>query len=169
MKSVKLIIIVLLLSLIAANYGTEPAPPPYTRYYVSGTIVCDSLKDKSNYTVQLYGSSKNFGNGYMTIPNIITDYEHKIDLTDSTGNYFLVVNSQIFFDSVKIGIVQPHYSVIFSEPYFIDESKRIEVKENYSGNNTSGCNSCSSNPTSSGTRVVRYEYYLNDTSVKFCN
>ena len=47
-----LLIIFLILSI---SFATSPVPPPYYSYNISGSVVCDSLEDLSNYSVILMG------------------------------------------------------------------------------------------------------------------
>jgi len=171
MKVVKHIIILTLTLWMSVNFGNEPVTP-YHKYFVSGAIVCDSITDKSNYTVQLYGKSLYFSpNDYIPItgPLLENDFASPVTLTDSSGQYNLIVSSNIFFDSVKIGLVQPHQNIIYSEPYYIDIKNRHAVTTNYNHDNGSGCNSCSEEVTADGTIIVRLEYYLSNTVLRICN
>ena len=170
MKISNYIIIFLLFAWMSINFGTEPTLPPYHKYIVSGSIICDSISDKANYTVQLFGWSYNFGKEYTLISNSARDkeYVHPIALTDSMGHYNLIVSSDIFFDSIKIGLALPQRSIIFSESYFVDKNNRHEVTEIYNVDKSSGCN-CSKQVEAEETRIVRYEYYLSNTVLKLCS
>lgn len=152
------------------DYGNEPALPPYHKYFLSGSIVCDTISEKSNYTVQLYGWSYNFGKEYKAISISARDNSliRPICLTDSLGQYYLAASSDIFFDSIKVGLVQPKRSTIFSEAYFIDKNNRSEVTETYNVDKSIGCN-CSKEVAAEETRIVRYEYHLNNTELKLCS
>ena len=97
------------------------------------------------------------------------DLTSPIAITDSAGQYYLNVNSDMFFDSVKVGLVQPHQDIIYSEPYYIDIKNRHAVTTNYNNDNGSGCNSCSEEVTADGTIIVRFEYYLSNTVLRICN
>ena len=155
------------------NFGNEPIIPPYHKYFVTGSIICDSIINKSDYTVQLYGKSSTyyFPEDYVIIPSNPRDNEnvHPIALTDSAGQYYLVVSSDFFFDSIKIGIVQPQGLVINSDAYYVDKNSRHEVTKTYNVDSGGGCNSCSEQVTADETRVERYEYYLNNTILRLCN
>lgn len=149
------------------NFGSEPVLPPYHQYVVSGSLVCDTLIDKSNFTVAVWGKSIYFGNEFVQIKNTDLDYEHTLVLTDSLGNYSLLVNSPYFLDSLKIGLIQPQHSPIFSVSYSIDKNNRIADERFFYNEGGSGCNSCSTNETSTS-RVIKYQYHLDSTKIYFC-
>ena len=168
MRTKTFLLLSIILILFGINFGNEPSLPPYYKYTVTGTVLCDSLVDKSNITVQLHGKSNQYQNSYEPILISGIDYEIPISLTDTAGFYYLNVNSHFFYDSLKVAVVNNQQGIIFSEPYFINKDLNLTIEE-FSDDieTTSGCSSCSTEPTKVK-RIIRYEYNL-ATSINYCN
>lgn len=150
------------------NFGNEPTPPPYHQFVISGSIFCDTLSDKSNYTIGVWGKLKLHGEVFLQIKNTGLDTEYPIMLTDSLGNYTLLVNYYYFLDSIKLGIIQPQQSTIFSESYSIDQLTGIPDERYYNSESGSGCNSCSTEHTVTTNRIIKYQYHLDSTKIYLC-
>lgn len=90
--------------LFGINFGNSPLPPPYYKYIVTGSVLCDSLIDKSNFSIQLYGKSNNYQNSYEPILVSGLNYEIPLALTDTSGIYYLNVNNEFFYDSIKVAL-----------------------------------------------------------------
>ena len=166
---IKIVLFVLtILFLFEINFGNSPLPPPYYKYIVTGSVLCDSLIDKSNFTIQLYGKSNNSQNSYEPILVSGLDFEIPLALTDTSGFYYLNVNNEFFYDSIKVALFGFRNQIIFSEAYFIDKNLNLSIESISDDIETSsGCSSCSTNP-SKVKRTIRYEYNL-ATSVNYCN
>ncbi len=149
------------------GYSESPLPPPYFRYTVSGNIICDTIPDKRDYTVQLFGLSKYYPSNYRPLKGLLIDIDRPITLTDSSGFYHLIANDHELYDSLKIGIVFPGDAHIFSMPYAVDSSKLNPVYE-YFSKTESGCNSCSTMEPDAERRIVRYDFRLYDTEIFLC-
>ena len=168
MKKKSFLLISAILILLGINFGNEPSLPPYYKFTVTGTVLCDSLVDKSNFTIQLYGKSNNYQNSYEPILNSGLDFEIPLTLTDTAGHYFLIVNNEFFYDSIKIALFGFRNQIIFSEPYYINKDLNLPI-ETLSDDieTTSGCSSCSTEPTKVK-KIIRYEYNL-ATTISYCN
>jgi len=166
---IKIVLFVLIILIVfGINFGNSPLPPPYYKYIVTGSVLCDSLIDKSNFTIQLYGKSNNYQNSYEPILVSGLDYEIPLALTDTSGFYYLNVNNEFFYDSIKVALFGFRNQIIFSEAYFIDKNLNIPVESIGDDIETSsGCSSCSTNPAKVK-RTIRYEYNL-ATSINYCN
>lgn len=169
MQKLKIIFSIIILCSFIVNFANSPLPPPYYSYRVSGKVECNSIINKSNYAIALFGKNMNFQQEFIILNGMLADREKPVSLTDSLGRYFIVVNSPYLFDSLKIGWVRPQMPVLFSEPYFVDTTRLIKVTETYQTGNGSGCSSCSTvEPMETRTRIVRYDYNLTDTRVNVC-
>ncbi|MBE0538745.1 MAG: hypothetical protein IH620_03460 [Ignavibacterium sp.] len=84
------------------------------------------------------------------------------------GNYNLLVNYYYFLDSIKLGIIQPHFPTIFSESYTIDQSTGIPDERYYNSEDGSGCNSCTTEHTAATKRIIKYQYQLDSTKLFLC-
>jgi hypothetical protein len=168
MKVKFILSIFIILMVFGINFGNSPLPPPYYKYIVTGSVLCDTLIDKSNFTIRLYGKSNNYQDTYKPILTSRLGYEIPIVITDTTGFYYLNVNNEFFYDSIKVALINHSNPTVFSEPYFIDKNLNIAIEEVGNDIETSGgCSSCSSEPTQVR-RIIRYEYNL-ATSIIYCN
>ena len=167
MKFTKVLLSVVLFILFGVNFGNEPVLPPYHKYIVSGSVMCDTLIDKSNFTIQLYGKSNLYQNSFEAIGISALDYEIPVALTDTSGFYRLIVNNEFSFDSIKVALYGLRNQIIFSEVYPVSNEQKIPI-ESFIDNieTSSGCSSCSTEPEKVK-RTIRYEYYLT-TSVNYC-
>lgn len=165
MKTKNIFFLLLVFLLMSINFGSEPTPPPYHQFVVSGILVCDTLVDKSNYTVAIWGKSIHFENEFRQIKNTGLDYEHTLVLTDSLGKYSLLVNSAYFLDSLKIGLIEPQHSPIFSSSYPVDKNNRITDERVFNGESGAGCSSCSTELTENTetTLIIKYQYHIDST------
>ncbi len=154
----------LALFFLASNISFSNMPPrPYYKYYVSGLVKGDSLVNKENFAVQLYGMQAEYMPVYQAVKGIQPGTEQPIALTDSSGFFYITVSHYLLFDSLKAGIVQPAQPVIFSRAYFVDSARLKAIYEEYQPPNASGCSSCSTQPMK--TWVTRYEYRLTGVEI----
>ena len=149
----------LALFFLALNISFSNLPPQlYYKYYVSGFVKGDSLVNKENFAVQLYGMQAEYMPTYQAVKGIQPGTEQPVALTDSSGFFYITVSHYFLFDSLKAGIVQPAQPVIFSRAYFVDSARLKAIYEEYQPPNRSGCTSCTMQPME--TRIARYEYRL---------
>lgn len=167
MKTKNILIVTLIFLLMIVNFGTEPTPPPYHQFVISGSVFCDTLTDKSNYTIGVWGKVNFHNEDFLQIKNTGLGIEYPIVLSDSLGNYTLLVNNYYFLDSIKLGIIQPQLPTIFSESYSIDQSTGIP-DERYYNDGGSGCNSCTTEHTAATKRIIKYQYHLDSTKLFLC-
>ncbi len=158
--------LILLTVLFGLSWGTEPILPPYYSYSVSGVLKCDSISDKSNYTIlfagrelkdsafSVIGGAEGFGN------------QHSIDVTDRSGAFNLLVNHQFLFDSIRTGYIGSDNTLKFGKAYKVDTDKLIEIMENVPRGNNVGCSSCTTETTEM--RIRNYYYKLENADVDIC-
>jgi len=166
--------IIAMLLMFTINLGTSPLPPPYFTYKVSGTIFCDSLTNVENYTVFLYGkqAERNYLNIldslYHPIEGMGNYNEHPIDNSDSDGKYYISVDSEIRFDSIKVMVIRPNQKILYSIPIYIAEEDLQAITEEYDASlyGAVGCSGCSTENIE--TRVVKYNYKLFDFNIMAC-
>ncbi len=163
-----------ILLMFSINFGTSPLPPPYYTYKISGTIFCNLLNSGESYSVLLYGKP---AKGYFSYFNDSTYHpiegmgnynEHPIDNTDSEGEYYLRVDSETRFDSIKVGIILPNERIVYSIPKHIDAENLKVISEEYDPSvyGAVGCSGCSTENIK--TRVVKYNYKLYDFDIIAC-
>jgi len=168
MKTKNILIVVFIFLLMILNFGNEPTPPPYHQFVISGTVFCDTLADKSNYTIGVWGKINLLGDEFQQIKNTGLGTEYAIVLTDSLGSYTLQVNYYYFLDSIKLGIIQPQLPIFFSESYSIDQSTGIPEERYFNSEGGSGCNSCTTEQTAATKRIIKYQYHLDSTKIYLC-
>ncbi len=151
------------------NFSNEPTPPPYHQFTITGNVICDSIANKSNFTITLYGKSHYTNNEY-TRAFSYQDINGNLTLTDSTGYYYLIAKNEFEFDSIKTAVIIPGSEPKFSKAYFVDTEKRIEIKKYIDGyNNDSGC--CEQNVvmSQSGSMIIEYfKYSIRDILINLC-
>ncbi len=168
MKKVKILLSIVILFLFVVNYADSPLPAPYYKYYVGGTIKCDTMIDKSNYSIALFGKRKDFLTEYSLLNGMFNGNEKPVSLTNSKGEFFIIVSDHRLFDSLKVGWVSPHQSVMLSRSYFVDKSNLITETQTSQNNSSSGCSSCSTVEPTTETRIIRYNYHQYDTELNVC-
>ena len=156
----------LALFFLASNISFSNLPPrPYYKYYVSGFVKGDSLVNKENFAVQLYGMEAEYMPAYQAVKGIQPGTEQPVALTDSSGFFYITVSHYFLFDSLKAGVVQPHKPVIYSPAYFVAPNRLKAIDEYYESDNGYGCTSCSTTKPME-TRVAYYEYYLDNVRIE---
>ncbi len=161
--------ILLLFILFGINFGTEPLPPPFYRYSISGSLVCDTLNDKSNFSVLFYAKMKGDSVYSVVTGNKELGVNYSISKVSSEGNFQLLVNSHLFYDSIKVGYFNQFESTImFSSGIKIEEDKLEKIFGTYTKNTNGGCSSCSTDPQ---TETIIKNYYYNNPnlSINICN
>ncbi len=138
----------------ALSLATSPKEP-IIQYNYSGKLVCDSLASLQNYTVTLFGKAE-YEENYRILPGLQIDNEISISISDTTGYFYLSVNSYQRFDSLKLGIILPDKPVFFSKAYSFSENQYYEMTiARDSGEAGSGC-SCVAQPEGFDTKIFIY-------------
>lgn len=156
----------LLFFVMSIGLANEPLPPPYYEYYVSGYLENTVTKKNANYTLQLFGlpNKKYFVNEWVQCKGMNRSNEKPIYLTDATGFFYLKVNNEFLFDSIKVGAVSPD-KIKYGEVLFVNERDLGTVKVEYSDVENKGCTSCSSTePTHY--RIEKYLYANHNYTIK---
>ncbi len=165
----KAIAITFLGIILSVGIATTPLPPPPHKYFIRGYVQCDTLSDLSNYSIQMFAKHDNHMNEYRPVEGHAENFTgHSVDLTDTSGYFYIETTSFTYLDSVKVGVVFPDKEPIFSEAIYVDVNGRQAITDFFEENNgmESGCNGCSTNQTIE--RVVRYEYSLDQINVNLC-
>ncbi len=148
----------LLLVCIALGISIAESPllPPYYEYNISGQFTNAVTGNNANYTLQMFGLPQNMSvvRDWIQCKGMGRNYETPYYVTDSNGYFDIRVNSEFFFDSIKVGIIDPD-TIIFGKTVFINESELEQVVTEYR-KPESGCNSCSTEPAS--TIIEKYVY-----------
>ncbi len=153
---------------LTIDFSTEPIPPPYHRYEVRGSVVCDTLQNLKNFTVTLYGKSDETQNEFRMIPEYFYNQGKYVDITDSTGSYNLNVEVPFELDSAKAAVIFYGREPIFGNTLSPLDFQRRADKEFYEENNDSGCTSCTNEPLTQS-RVYRYVYVIDNINITICN
>ncbi len=163
--------IMIVVLLFGLSLGTSSLPPPFYKYSISGKIKCDTISNLSGYSIMLFTKHIDPDSAFTIFTG---DYENSnqqpIGKTDIYGSFYILIHSNVFFDTFKLGYIDKDNIVRFSEIYNIDENELNEVIERYSEANTnSGCSSCTEEVAApSKTRIVSYYYKLDNVSFEIC-
>jgi hypothetical protein len=117
-----------------------------------------------NFTVQLFGKNE-YQEVYSALYGRRIDNEVAVFITDTTGYFYLSVNSDQKFDSLKVGLILPLKPNIFSVAYNINENQYSEMIAHYTPESESGC-SCTTEPTKS--RIEKYRYSQSNIEFDIC-
>jgi hypothetical protein len=154
-----------ILLFLSLNLGlaTEPLPPPYYEYNITGHLENIKTKSNANYTLQLFGlpQGEYKVDNWVQCKGMNKSYERPIYLTDSTGNFSIRVNNQFLFDSIKVGLINPE-KFLFGESVYISERSLVKVEKQYSEPNKNGCTSCSTEPIN----YITEKYIYTNSSYK---
>lgn len=169
MKRIKqsTVVLILLFALFTFTPANEPLPPPYFVYNVSGKVLCDSISDKSDFTVMLYGNVINYDNQFFPISGMGIEHEISIALTDSLGNFSLSAANPFELDSIKAVIIVRGADYIFGNAAAVDKSRYSKLEFFYNAENSSGCSSCSTEPAVK--RLRNYNYSTSNLIIDYCN
>lgn len=151
---------------LTIDFSTEPTMPPYQSYQVSGNVVCDTLHNLGNYAVTLFGKSFETQNKFIMIPEYFNDHGKYVDLTDSTGKYFLIADVPYKMDSLKAAIIFHDEETKFSHTFSHDDFQAREDIEFFETGN-SGCRSCTNEPFTNN-RIIRYTYNIDSIKINIC-
>jgi hypothetical protein len=162
-------LIIILFFVTVIGFSNSPTPPPYRRFKVSGEILCDSIINKSNYAITLYGKSHHTNNKFIRAFCHET-WNSNTALTDSIGFYLLVADNDFEFDSIKTAIMIAGQEPIFSDVFYIDPTKRNEHTITYTYDDHGvGCCENTVEPQNAKSRIERYEYHLGNVVIKLCD
>ena len=158
---------IIVLLVLPFSVATSPVPAPYHQYVVGGILERPSGGSRANFAVTLLGWYHNQSEtGYQTLPRAGNPQtgEIPVALTDSTGAFFLVVNSSVEADSLKLSVVVPDRQTIFGTPVGKDSLQTGTNTETIHTDSKSGCSGCGTNPETEE-RVVYYSHYISRRSV----
>lgn len=150
---------------VSLNRSTSPTIP-LNQYNVSGALICDSAALLKDYTVQLFG--KEFGSENFVPVYASYGGGSSIALTDSSGKFFLSTSSYQYYDSLKIGLIQPGKEIIYSKTVYADRSTAHKYYYTPSSDDSPGCNSCNSTVEPASQSISQYSFYFYDMKISFC-
>lgn len=168
MKSKLVFLFLLFITMLTIDFSTEPIPPPYHRYEVRGSVVCDTLQNLKNFTVTLFGKSDETQNEFRMIHEYFHNQGKYVDITDSTGYYSLNVEVPFELDSAEAAVIFYGREPIFGNTISPLDFQRRADTEFYEDSNGSGCSSCT-NESLTQSRVYRYTYIITELNIAICN
>jgi hypothetical protein len=157
--------LVVIVALTPFTFATEPLPPPYHQYILSGTVIRTSDGPKAFFVVSLAGkfsmvrSDSTFGlAGFYSY--------HQGDktesITDSSGAFFLQVTLGMKADSLALKVAAPDKPAVLGEFFGIPD---VGVATTGTFSETEpGCSGCSKDPATT-TQIIGYTYTLPDKSI----
>jgi hypothetical protein len=140
--------------------GTEPTPPPYHQYIVSGSITRNAGLPMDNFVVTLKGKFP-----YPFPDSLVAVLPFRAQsgnanypaVTDTAGNFTIIVATEPRADSLVVEVTAAGKPTARGITMAVPE-QRISITTSYTENEP-GCNGCTSDATNR-TRVVGYQYVL---------
>ena len=109
-KHFRLYLLVAFCLYFSVSIATPPTLAPYHQYNVSGKIERISNSSKANFVVSLVGKFSDINKDSIiniTKVNTTEKNENEKYLTDSTGNFIIIVSSTIKADSLAVKVSAP--------------------------------------------------------------
>lgn len=141
------------------TFGTEPIPPPYSKFTVNGSISRVGRNDLGGVGIILLGQMPK-----DTVFRILrgrTASENSIAFTDPTGAFTITVSSWDRMDSLKIGAIILDKPTVTSPAFYVDTSMAIQIIEQYKVQSESGCAGCIVDSETKN-RIVSYWYQFSN-------
>lgn len=155
------------LMVLPFSIATSPLPPPYYQYSVRGILERPAGGSKSNFAVTLYGKTQIQGDSvFRSLPKAADpeNGDSSVGLTDSTGAFFILLNSPLKADSLRLAVIIPDRPTIMGAPFAIDSLRPVTHMETYQNGSKPGCMGCATDPETQQ-RVSYYSYYIQDRMV----
>lgn len=154
---------IMLLLVLPFSVATSPAPEPYHSYGVNGYLERPSGGSRANFAVSLLGWYHNQADtGFLPLPRVSNPETADIPvaLTDSTGAFYLLVNSAVEADSFKFSVSLPGHPTILGEAFGqSDLVKSAAHFESYQLDSQPGCYGCTTDPETTE-RVAFYAHLI---------
>lgn len=170
----KKIVLAGLLFLIVFSPGrsTSPTPPPPCTFLVEGYLQCDTISDRSLYTVVLYGRKNGRDSALTLMRGLNYQDEQPVALSLPNGYFRLRVSDWEQLDTIRPAVISNGGVKYWGFTHAVDKTRLQPVYTYYrnSDNDDYGCNSCNSDEVSSAPPYVsKYEYYLFNVVLHICN
>lgn len=140
--------------------ATEPIPPPYHQFVLSGTMIRASDGPRAHFIVTLAGKFNGLpadSTGDLSRYYSSSQENRTLSITDSNGTFFLQVNLTQKPDSLAVRVEAPDKPVYLGS-YFKTPDADATITET-ADETEPGCSGCSKNPVST-TRIVGYRHTI---------
>ncbi|QOJ28118.1 MAG: hypothetical protein HRU80_04200 [Ignavibacteriales bacterium] len=171
MKQLFLALLILLI-IVSSVKTTSPLPPPASTFIVEGYVQCDTISDRSLYTVVLYGRKNGRDSALVLLRGMGYQDEQPVALTLTNGYFRLRVSDWEQLDTICPVIIADGGVKYRGLTHPVDKTRLQPVYTYFrdSDNDNYGCNSCNSDEVSSAPPYVsKYEYYLFNAMIHICN
>lgn len=164
--------LLILLIIVSTVKTTSPLPPPSVTYIVEGYVLCDTITDRSLYTVVLYGRKNGRDSSLILMRGMSYQDEQPVALTMPNGYFRLRVSDWEQLDTIRPAIIADGGVKYWGQAHPVDKTRLQPVYTYYrnSDDDDYGCNSCNSDEVSSAPPYVsKYEYYLFNVLLHICS
>ncbi|MDY0080346.1 MAG: hypothetical protein GX452_05525 [Ignavibacteriales bacterium] len=157
-------ILFFLILVFSVSYSESPMPIFY-RYYVSGSITGDTLKDFTNFSITLWGKNIYVDSAFVRLYGSKNGVDSSLSFPDTSGKYLLIITNSYKLDSLKAVLMKNDSLESSSEIKAPLESLYKPIISNYFiPDRNSGCGSCSVEHSRSS-RIIRYEYIISGLNI----
>jgi hypothetical protein len=163
------IAIVAAVFLVPMMFGTSPLPPPYHEYLLEGKLSRPGGGTLQSFVVVLTGRSSVSGYDTTVVLNeglALSTSPASISITDTSGHFFLDVQSRWMMDSLGIqvrAVDKPEYM----SPMIDAPAYRQEITGEVGGAST-GCRGCeTTDPVDTYVKGYRYQVLSHDWPLPF--
>lgn len=166
------LILLYLFIIVSPGKTTSPTPPPPCSFIVEGYVQCDTISDRSLYTVVLYGRKNGRDSALTLMRGMSYQNEQPVALTMPNGYFRLRVSDWEQLDTIRPAIIADGGVQYWGQAHPVDKTRLQPVYTYYrnSDNDDYGCNSCNADEVSSAPPYVsKYEYYLFNVLLHICN
>lgn len=145
-----LMIMVLWTMLVPFVLGTSPLPPPYHRYYLSGTLTWQDGAPAAGVTVMLLARTE-FDTSLRVVVGNIRNDDRPLGVTGPDGNFVLSGSLELEAESLSVGQVAVGRPMVLSEPFRPDTVNVFAMMKRGTVDAETGCSGCGADPS-------HYEY-----------
>lgn len=147
---------------ILLTFGTEPTPPPYSKFTVEGFITRTGENRLDGVGIIVLGRMPH--DSVFRILRGRTAYENSIALTDPAGAFTITVSSWERMDSLKTGAIVLDKPTVTGPSFYVDSSLASQIIEQYKVRREPGCASCVVDCETKD-RIVGYWYNFSNKTV----
>ena len=151
-----LMIVVLSALLVPFVFGTSPLPPPYHRYYLSGTLTWSDGAPAAGVTVIMLARTEFDTTLRVVVENIRHD-DKPLGVTGPDGTFVLSGSLELEAESLSVGQIAPGRPMVLSEPFRPDTVNVLAMMKRGTADAQSGCSGCAADP--SPYEYIEYYYH----------
>ena len=158
---------IIIILVLPFSIATSPVLPPYHQYVIHGTLERPAGGSRENFAVTLLGNYQSqTDTGFHALPRVAhpESGEMPVALTDATGAFYLVVNSAVEADSLRLAIVIADRSPILGVPFSKETFESLAHSETYQTDTKPGCLGCATDPDTQE-RVVYYSHSISQKTI----